>query len=59
MNLESVLSKYKRLNIQPADTESVSTDSELEEVCDEDVIRQCDTDRMKREVCTIYSRQCL
>lgn len=40
VKLESILSKYKRLNIQSADTESVSTDSELEEVCEDETSKQ-------------------
>lgn len=51
VNLESVLSKYKRLNIQPADTESVSTDSELEEVCDESVVHLVKTEGSSNKPC--------
>lgn len=56
VNLENVLSKYKRLNIQPADAESVSTDSELEEVCEENIVKQDDAHQSKTEVCMLYRR---
>lgn len=49
VNLESILSKYKRLNIQSADTESVSTDSELEEVCEDETLKQSAVWQMKTE----------